>query len=356
MTSNDFNTDLRGRSPWTRELWTYVIVTLVTVLIWFWAAGETRETKVINNARVQFTVPEPANWVITPPPPQAATLTIEGSTFALQKAEALLRGPLEISVSPTPGRQTIDILERLQRHDLLRETGVTVVSAEPTQVEIELDRIERSTVRIKPSLPGVTTEGEIVIDPPEVIVAMPSQLRQSYPQGVTVEAFVDRAELDRLQPGIPHTLEVKLRIPELIGLVGSNNNVTITPSRAMMTFTIRSRTRETLLESVRVQVAGPPEDRNAYTVEIEPKQLRNVTIIADADLIRRIENNEVPVFAMLHLSSREKEARIESKRVTYFIAMVPEASGTRGVQVEARVDGVAEMPLVRLNITRTGTP
>jgi len=36
--------------------------------------------------------------------------------------------------------------------------------------------------------------------------------------------------------------------------------------------------------------------------------------------------------------------------------MVPEASGTRGVQVEARVDGVAEMPLVRLNITRTGTP
>src|SRR5690606_10831947 len=118
------------------------------------------ETKVINNARVQFTVPEPANWVITPPPPQAATLTIEGSTFALQKAEALLRRPLEISVSPTPGRQTIDILERLQTHDLLRETGVTVVSVEPAQVEIELDRIERSTVRVKPSLPGVTTEGE----------------------------------------------------------------------------------------------------------------------------------------------------------------------------------------------------
>ena len=30
---------------WHKEIWTYLIVTLVAVLIWAWAASETRERK-----------------------------------------------------------------------------------------------------------------------------------------------------------------------------------------------------------------------------------------------------------------------------------------------------------------------
>ena len=337
---------------WQKEIWTYLIVTLVTVLIWAWAAGETRERKTINYARVQFTVPEQENWIIEPQQ-QPAILVVEGSKLSLQKAESLLRrSPLRISVSPTAGRQSIDLADRLRSQDELRETGVTVLSAEPPAMDVTLDRIERVAASVKPVLPGVTAEGEITIEPKEVIIGMPNRVRQRLPQGVSVEAFVDRFELDQLEPGIRHTRDVKVRLPPDLA---ANQDVTVTPGSVTMSFTIRSRTRETKLENVRVQLAGPPEDRELYALEIEPKQLRGITISADSDLVRRIEANEVPVIAFLHVSSREKEARIDSKRISYFMALVPEPGGaTRYVPVNFK-GTAAELPVISLKITPRGT-
>ena len=98
---------------WTKEIWTYIIVTLVTVLIWFWAAGETRETKTINYARVHFTVPEPANWTFAPGQ-LSAILVVEGSKVSIQKAESLLRKSINITIQPEPGRKVIDLAEQLR--------------------------------------------------------------------------------------------------------------------------------------------------------------------------------------------------------------------------------------------------
>jgi hypothetical protein len=102
-----------------------------------------------------------------------------------------------------------------------------------------------------------------------------------------------------------------------------------------------------------VQLAGPPEDRDIYTVEIDPKQLRDVTVSADSDLIRRIESGEVPVVAFLHLSSREKEMQIESKRVSYFMALVSDPAGTRFVPVTVKAPA-NELPVIKLKIARRG--
>ena len=49
---------------WRKEIWTVVIVTVVTVLIWFWAAGETQEQRAVNYARVEFVVAEPEEWLL----------------------------------------------------------------------------------------------------------------------------------------------------------------------------------------------------------------------------------------------------------------------------------------------------
>lgn len=332
--------------PIRKEIWTYLIVTVVTVLIWFWAAGETREQKTINYGRVQFTLPP--DWRVKPSE-QAVTVVVEGSKFSIQNAESVLRRPVKLSLPATTGRQAVDIVERLRHVDELRSTGVTIRSAEPLTIEVEVDEVQRFSAQVKAVLPSVITEGEVRINPPEVTLAIPSQLRQNFPADLTVEAPVDRSDLDRMAPGVQQTLDVKLRLPEEFGL---SSDVLMLPAKVKLTFAIRSRTRETRLDSVRVQLAGPPEDRDMYQVEIDPKQLRDVTISADADLIRRIEAKEVPVVAVLHVSSREKEAKIESKRISYFMALVPEPSGTKGTQVTAvKIGENAEAPEINLKIT-----
>ena len=329
-----------------QEIWTIMLVTIVTVLIWVWAAGETRERKDPLNATVQFTVPDPENWVIQPEQ-QSMVMVIEGSQLALRRAQQLLNEPLVISVPAVIGRQTVNLPERVRQHDELRATGLSLISIEPQQASIELDKIERLSVAVKPNLPGVQTEGEITVEPPEVTIAVPSRLRSRFGEGFTVDAVMEKAELDRLQPGLQHTLDVRLRLPEGF----ATNDVRLTPARAKLTFTIRSRTREVRVDTIRVQVAGPPEDADMYSVEIEPRQLNNVTITADADLVRRIQNNEVPVIAMLHLSSREKETRIESKRISGFVALVPEPNGvTRIQQVTGKAGDTTELPAIKLKI------
>lgn len=350
-----------------REIWTYLIVTLVTVLIWFWAAAETRESKTIYFGRVQFTVSDPANWTISPAQ-QALTMNIEGSTLAIQNAEAVARDALIAEVRPMEGVQSVDLAQALRNNLKLRETGVTIQTVEPALVEISLDRIERSMAAVKPVLPGVTAVEEIVADPAEVEVAMPRALRQRYPKDLVIEAVADRAELERLVPGVPVSVDARVRLPEAVSVAGpgssstganpsgggggSGGGVMITPAKVKLSFTIRSRTRETKLDTVRVQIAGPPEDRDAYIVEVEPLQLRDVHITTDADLMRRIESNEVPVVAVVHLSALEKENRITSKPISYFVALVPEGRGsTKGVIVNATIGESTQMPLINLKIT-----
>ena len=331
---------------WHREIWTYLIVTLVTVLIWAWAASETREHKIIPAARIQFVVSDAANWNITP---AAITLSlnVEGTKLSVQKLTDLLRQPAKITVPANVGHLSIDLAEALRGNDDVRKTGATMVSSDPPLVDIDLDQIDRIQVPVKANLPGVTPEGEITVQPREVSVSLPHALRQRLPQDFAVEAFIDRRELDLLTPGAPQSQEVRLRLPETLS---AGSEVRMNPSKVKVNFTIRSRIRETVIDSVRVQIAGPPEDRDTYRVEIDPKVLRGVMLMADADLSRQIESGEVPVIALLQLSSREKEAMIDHKAVSCFLALVPETNGgTRYEQLGMKPG--AETPVISLKIT-----
>jgi hypothetical protein len=336
---------------WHKEIWTYLIVTLVAVLIWAWAASETRERKQIPSAKVQFVVTDPSNWLVSPGSASIA-LNVEGSKVSVQKLTSLLRQPISVTVPVKIGRQTIDLVQQLRQNEDIMAAGATIVSTDPERVDIELDQLERIPALVKHNLPGVTPEGEVTVQPREVTVTLPSSLRQRLPQDFAVEAFVDRTQLDAIQPGEPQSLEVALRLPSTIA---GGSDVRMNPAKALVNFTIRSRIRETKVDSVRVQIAGPPEDREGFEIEVEPKVLRDVTVLANADLSRQIESGEAPVIAVLHLSSREKEAMIEQKAVSYFLAAISEADGVmRYEQLDTKPG--SEMPVVNLTITRRATP
>lgn len=331
-----------------RESGTILIVTAVTILIWFWAAGETTGTERFS-ARISFTLPEPASWQINQRQ-DFISITLEGSRLALQQAEQLLRQGLSLPLQAAVGRQTVDMPDAIRMLGDLESTGVKIVAVEPTTLDVEVDQIVAVTSRVRPSLPGVQTVGEVTIEPAEVTVTMPSALRQRFAGDLQVEAFVDRNRLDRLTPGQRHTLQVPLRGPDGLTVF---DGVNIEPSTAKLSFTVQSRMREHRLDSVRVQLAGPPEDNREYVVDLNETVLRDVTIIAESDLIRRIEADEVFVVAMLHLSNREKEQGIDRKPISYFLALVPDDhGGTRGVIVDARVAGSTNLPIVRFRVSR----
>lgn len=327
---------------------TYIIITAVTLLIWIWAATETREQQTFS-MRVEFAVPDPEDWRLEPQH-RSPMLTVQGSRLALDRTQELARRPIRVEVSPLPGTKTIDLLSAVREHPEIEATGVQVLSADPASIELRIDEIIRVPARVRTYFPRVQTVGDINVEPEEVTVAMPRGLRQQFPTELIVEPTVDPQRLDRLEPEVPHTIEAPLRLADGLAM---GDRVTIEPPRAQLSFALRSRIREMTLDSVRVQLAGPPEDHHDYIVEVEDAVLRDVTIRADSNLIDRIEAREALVVAVLHVSSREKEQRIQSKPVSYFLAMHTDATGAIHSRIiDAEVDGSTDAPEIRLRIER----
>lgn len=335
------------------EVWTYFIVTAVALFIWFWAAVETRENDKAS-FHVYFAPEDPAEWVLSPREATEAgyvtvNVELEGSRFSLQRARELdsIKLIQGIELPSDPGiHPDVNLLDALMEHDLLRDTGVRVLSSVPKSIHLTIDKLVTVTASIRPVLPQLETEGPIEVKPTEAEVTLPSRLRESLGNDLIVEARVSQARLDELEPGEERELPAGLYLPATPGNPGP---VTIKPNSATITLTVRSRIRETTLSTVRVQIGGPPEDQLEYIIEIDEldKQLREVTIRADAALISQIERRDVKVVALLHLTTSDKDQRIKSKPISCFMA-VPDVG--RATIVQAEVGGSARMPIIHFRV------
>ncbi len=322
-----------------------LVVTVVAALIWTWAATETRETTTVS-LTLQWTTA--ANDTIVTPTEMSVEVELQGSRIALQDARSRLLGhPVLIALpAEAADNHRVELTEVLNQNPLIREARVTVGSVEPSAVDLRIDTIETHVLQVRPpTLPGVEPEGPIEVEPQEVTIHVPSSLKNRLPDAVDCE--VGRGQLDRLSPGQIVRAHATLRLREPFA---SNPNVRVEPSAVTVTFTVRSNIRQTTLATVNVQIAGPWQDHEEYSIEIDEadRVLRDVVVSADGALIDRIEAQEVKVIAILHLSTQDKERGIASKRVTEFIALLPD--DTLAPPVTAEVNG-DDHPMIRLTIT-----
>ena len=331
------------------RLWRYALVTGVTLLIWFWAATETRDE---GTASFRIELVGAADQVVTP-----SELTVhvkmEGSSLALERALQAAQTPVALTVGielpSQTGMQRVKLLEVLNRNEAITGTGVSLLAVDPIDLDIEIDSLVTATLPIVPVLPGIELDGPVTVDPPQVQVRLPRRLRDHAGDDLRVKASVLGQRLDRLKPGVLNTIIATLELPPRLA---GDPTVTLDRRFAEIEFTVKSRIKQTTLPTVRVQIAGPPEDHEEYRIEIENPTLANVTIKADIELISRIERNQAVVVAIVHLSQREKERGISEKPVTCFMALPRDENAPfRAAIVSAEIDGTAQPPVIRLKIS-----
>ena len=332
------------------RLWTYLLVTGVAVLIWYWAAAETRASR-SESFLVQFAPSAGADQVVTPRE-RKFIVEIEGSALALERA-AKLKMPIVLTVGnelpSKPGVHRTDIADILEANDDLLATGVSVVRADPPFIDLEIDDLVPVTAAVVPMLTGLDTE-ERDVDPTQATVLLPNRIRELVGDDLIVEAHLLQASLAGLEPGRTYDLPATLRLPQDLRGVRS---ASIDPPSATVSFKVKSHIKEVTLPTVRVQIAGPPEDHKEYEIEIADRALSDVTIKADGTLVQQIERGQVTVVALVHLSTNEKERHISSKPVMCFMAILPNGDGRI---VDAEIAGSDQRPEIRLKITdRSGS-
>src|SRR6185503_14008681 len=126
---------------------TILLVTIVTLLIWVWAEGESLTTQTLN-PRISFVGPTPtgspgdeAPELIVRPTTEAwrgtVRIRLEGSTIAIKAAEDALAQPVKLRPGqpgvPSDAGETkiVDLTDALRSYPALTQTGVTVVDADP---------------------------------------------------------------------------------------------------------------------------------------------------------------------------------------------------------------------------------
>ncbi|NCF40549.1 MAG: hypothetical protein GWP75_10580 [Planctomycetia bacterium] len=327
-----------------------VTVTLVTVLIWIWAAGETRE-EITSFSDLRFTGQTKDSVRISPEELTSVSFQVRGPRREVDAVASRFREALEVpigtlGVPSAPGEHEIDLLALGQAFLDADEIAVTVLAADPQTARITIESLERRRVPVVVDLPdGVQTTNAVDVVPAEVELLLPTTLADL--PGLSVTALVDDADVADLAPGRRHELEVVLVLPERID--GQSDAIRMTPRKARVGLDLVSTDASIVVPSIPVQVSGPPADLDQYEVTIDPASvfLRDVTLRGPKAAIDDVANGRANVIAFIHLTSDDLANRIQETRISMWrlprgvevarIGEKPDTSPTISIRIEDRV-------------------
>lgn len=313
---------MNASDPARERLVNIVAVSLVTMLIWMWAAGETRETEPAFTD-IRFLAPTADSMRIEPAEVTTLRLQVRGPRRAIDAVAERLREPVAVTagtagIPAEPGRHEIDLAALGEAIVAQWRLPVTVVDAEPSTIEIQIQPLATREVRIVPVLPpGVRTTGRVEVVPETATVILPQDLPGL--DELQLEARISERDLAGRETGRRHQFEVALQMPP--GFTGDRDAIRIQPRTAEVRVALDSNESELALATpVPVQIAGPAADLDDWTVEVDPASafLRDVVLRGPAETIQRLKDRDgdVGVIAFVHLTSDDLLKRIEEKPVT----------------------------------------
>lgn len=330
-----------------------VTISLVTVLIWIWAAGETRED-ITSFTDLRLIGQTSGSVQIEPSEINSISFQMRGARRAIDAMAARFREPLEIQIGTLgvpadPGVHEIDLLAVGQLLAEQEDLPVTFLSAEPKTTSVTIKSLETRSMAIQVLLPeGVRTAGAVEVAPTEASITLPSSLTTL--PNLSIAATVSDEDLASLTPGRLQEIEATLGLPS--SLAAYEDDVTITPRKVLVRLKLVSADSTLLVPSIPVQIAGPPTDLDQYLVTVDPAAafLRDVTLRGPAEAITSIAEGRMSVIAFLHLTSDELAQGITEKAVSMW--QLP-----TGVTVSSIGDDSTSNPMVPLTIEdRTRQP
>lgn len=336
------------------RLRTLVIVSAVAVALWLYAEAESLgQFKGITTLR--FVAPDTLDRMIRPASEFSGTLSVDlvGSKAAIAEAEAqLARGvrltPGVAGVPSADGRHSVDLLATLQQYPALARSGVRIMSVSPQLVDVEVIELVELSAIVEPALGTVEVIGATRITPERATVRLPKSAANGNTEPFRVRAELSDSQMRRLPASGTAREEARLEAaPAFAALPGFE----ITPSTAMLEFTIRNRTAREEFKSVPVQIVLPPIEVGRWKVEVEAEdRFVPAEVTGPADQIEKLKSSADALIAIVALSSDDLAARVATKEVSFAVL--------RGGVVAARSELVitSGKPTIRLKIEPMALP
>lgn len=297
------------------RLQTAIIVTIITLLVWVLAEGQTLRVQSAT-AEIRFDAGSTTR-VIRVEPGQTfsgrAELSFSGSTRRVNEFAAQLREPIVLKAGTDlvsePGIQVVDLRETLRRSELLSSSGLALTEIEPRFVRVEVDSLEAVDVPVRIDLADAAVDGQPRAEPATVRYELPSAALASVDrETLFVTARVSAIETAALPTGSEQKLPNVRVVPS--PALASMWNVRRERDDVAISLTLRSRLMSITLATVPVHVQAAPAEMIRFDVVIDPEDsfVADVSLRGPVALIERIQNDaSLRPIAVLSLSFDDLE-------------------------------------------------
>jgi hypothetical protein len=299
---------------------TIMLVSLVTVLIWLWAEGESLSSETLtpsvvfvqdgNDLRLEKM---DSQWN------GAVSVRLQGSTRALTDARRDLGKQLQLKlgalgVPARPGQQVVDFKTAIEDLAEIRVLGLSVVEVTPANTVVNLVQMKERELTVRPSLPeDINILGEATVSPVRVTVRYPEELDKLVPPDAVAIAPVTRGQLGTGRDDAAQIITTKVQVAELADKPG----VVVSPDLVSVTFRLKRSVDTVTIASVPVWFSLPPTEGKNWNIEITDQFLRDVTFTGPIDAIAKIRSREVVPIAEVQLSSDDLDKGVEAKEAVF---------------------------------------
>ncbi len=293
------------------------VVTLVSILVWLYAEGESLQSE-SRTIAIAFAPDAEGARAIRVVSGQTwdgtVRINLEGATSALDALSENLGRRVVLFpdgevVSRDTGIRSIDLARALRAQDVFRDAGVTVSSTEPQEVRVEVAALERRELPIRIIVPHGAIEGQATAEPPRVGAQLPI--------GPDIDNFEVVAEITRdmlsgLRPTQVSTLtEIPLELRARPGSEEESLPSAWAASLERVTVSVSLRLRSTLetlvIPTLPVQVMVAPDLAGKWEIELAlaDQDIRDVEVTGPAEIIEQIRNGDLTILPYVRLTWEE---------------------------------------------------
>jgi len=171
----------------------FLIALVTACLLWYKVAGQRRERISVRSLKAPITLVNlPTDLVIVPPVPEQVTLQLRGPLTTSQESRSQLEVLLDLSHA-SPGRHSYPIDDT----DIQLPPNTQVVSVDPREIVLELERLDSIMLPVKPILEGAPAQGytvfSVLVTPPQVRVQGPSTMLAGLVEVATAPISIEGA-------------------------------------------------------------------------------------------------------------------------------------------------------------------
>jgi len=296
---------------WTR-LETYLLVTVITGLIWLYAEGENVKQYEDQPMKVQFVAAPGERLLIEPADPVPISVTFSAATSRYQRVTAMAQQPVRVELSHRPDdpTQVLSTRELLIQNTALPDLGVSIIRVRPESITASVERI----VTVELPVTIVTRDVELAeppaVEPRRIAVDMPQSLSKATE---VIDLRVDLADVNlaAIEPGTARTFNLPIRTPPTLR---EAPGVSLGQSTVRVTLTIRKQADTITVPTVPILMLAPPSSLRNVSIALTDQQkvLRDVQLTGPSDQIERIRTGEYPVWAWYRLTAEDIGQRITS--------------------------------------------